>query len=106
MNENIIQKGIYWLMLHSHKNLVYTQRYRSGQPDSKIELEEFQSAKHTLIYGYNLSNICEDYKSIPPSVESVGKLALQNFNKWMEKDINQVSPQYITNFNSTNVNSE
>ena len=106
MNENIIQKGIYWLMLHSHKNLVYTQRYRSGQPDSKIELEEFQSAKHTLIYGYNLSNICEDYKSIPPSVESVGKLALQNFNKWMEKDINQVSPQYITNFNSTNINSE
>ena len=71
MNENIQQKGIYWLMLHSHKNFIYTQRYRSGEPDSEIELEKYQSVKHALIYGYNLENICDDYKSIPPSVKSV-----------------------------------
>ena len=105
MNENIQQKGIYWLMLHSHKNFIYTQRYRSGEPDSEIELEEYQSVKHALIYGYNLENICDDYKSIPPSVKSVGKLALKNCNKWMEEDINQVSPRYITNFNISKVNS-
>ena len=105
MNEKIQQKGIYWLMLHSHKNLIYTQRYLSGEPDSEIELEEYQSMKHTLIYGYNLENICDDYKSIPPSVKSVGKLALKNCNKWMEEDINQVSPSYITNFNISKVNS-
>ena len=105
MNENIQQKGIYWLMLHSHKNLIYTQRYLSGEPDSEIELEKYQSVKHALIYGYNLENICDDYKSIPPSVKSVGKLALKNCNKWMEEDINQVSPRYITNFNISKVNS-
>ena len=105
MNTSIQQKGIYWLMLHSHKNLIYTQRYLSGEPDSEIELEEYQSMKHTLIYGYNLENICDDYKSIPPSVKSVGKLALKNCNKWMEEDINQVSPSYITNFNISKVNS-
>ena len=62
-------------------------------------MEKYQSVKHALIYGYNLENICDDYKSIPPSVKSVGKLALQNYNKWMETDINQVSPNYITNYN-------
>ena len=99
MNVNIQQKGKYWLLLHSHKNQVYAQRYHSGEPDSKIVFEEYQSEKHALIYGYNLENICEDYQSIPPSAKSVGKLALQNYEKWMESDINQVSPNYITNFN-------
>ena len=99
MNVNIQQKGKYWLLLHSHKNQVYAQRYHSGEPDSKIVFEEYQSEKHAPIYGYNLENICEDYQSIPPSARSVGKLALHNYEKWMESDINQVSPNYITNFN-------
>ena len=99
MNAHTKQNGIYWLMLHSHKHLVYTQRYHSGEPDSEISFEEYQSNKHLLIYGHNLENICEDYKSAPPSVQSVGELALQNYDKWMEADLNQVSPNYITNFN-------
>ena len=99
MNVNIQQKGKYWLLLHSHKNQVYAQRYHSGAPDSKIVIEEFQSEKYTLIYGYNLENICEDYHSISPSAKSVGKLALQNYKKWIKSDINHVSPNYITNYN-------
>ena len=99
MNTHIKQNGIYWLMLHSHKRLVYTQRYHSGDPDSEIVLEEFQLGKHELIYGYNLDNICEDYVLTPPSAQSVGESALQNYDKWMETNINLVSPNYITNFN-------
>ena len=99
MNIHIKQKGKYWLMLHSHKNLVYAQRYHSGEPDSEISFEEYQSEKHVLVYGYNLGNLCDDYQSIPPSAQSVGELALQNYNKWMEVDINKVSPNYVTNFN-------
>ena len=99
MNVKIQKNGVYWLMLHSHKDLVYTQRYYSGIPNSEISFEEYQREKHVSVYGYNLENICEDYKSIPPSAQSVGELALQNYDKWKETDINQVSPNYITNFN-------
>ena len=99
MNAQIQLKGIYWLMLHSHKNMVYTQRYHSGEPDSEIVFAKYQSEKYEPVYGYNLASFCEDYKSIPPSAKSVGELALQNYDTWMEKDINQVSPNYITNFN-------
>ena len=99
MNTTIQQKGIYWLMLHSHKNLVYAQRYHSGEPDSEILFEEYQEEKHAPAYGYNLENLCEDYESIPPSAKPVGELALQNYDKWVEVDINKVSPNYITNFN-------
>ena len=99
MNTTIQQKGIYWLMLHSHKNLVYAQRYHSGEPDSEILFEEYQAEKHAPVYGYNLENLCEDYESIPPSAKSVGELALQNYDQWVEVDINKVSPNYVTNFN-------
>ena len=99
MNTTIQQKGIYWLMLHSHKNFVYAQRYHSGEPDSEILFEEYQAEKHAPVYGYNLENFCENYESIPPSAKSVGELALQNYDKWVEVDINKVSPNYITNFN-------
>ena len=99
MNTTIQQKGIYWLMLHSHKNFVYAQRYHSGEPDSEILFEEYQAEKHAPAYGYNLENLCEDYESIPPSAKPVGELALQNYDKWVEVDINKVSPNYITNFN-------
>ena len=99
MNANIQQNGIYWLMLHSHKNLVYAQRYHSEKPVSEIGLEEYHSERHAPIYGFNLDSICEKYQSISPSAQSVGKLALQNYDEWMEADINQVSPNYITNFN-------
>ena len=99
MNATIQQKGIYWLMLHSHKNFVYAQRYHSGEPDSEIIFEEYQAEKHAPVYGYNLENICEYYESIMPSAKSVGELALQNYDKWVEMDINKVSPNYITSFN-------
>ncbi len=104
MNVQIKQKGKYWIMLHSHKDLVYAQRYHSGEPDSEIVLEEYNAEKHKLVYGYNLNYFCNDYKSIPPSVQSVGELALKNYDKWMEADLNNVSPNYTTNFNIGKVN--
>ena len=104
MNFHIQRIGIYWLMLHSHKNLVYSQRYHSGEPDSGIFFEEYQPKKNTLIYGYNLGDLCEDYISILPSAKSVGELALKNYDKWVETDINLVSPNYITNFNLGKLN--
>jgi len=99
MNSQIQQGGIYCLMLHSHRNFVYTQRYHSGVPDSNIGFKEYQPQKQVPIYGYNLENFCGCYKSIAPSAKSVGELALQNYDKWMEVNLNKVSPNYVTNFN-------
>ena len=104
MNANIQQKGTYWLMLHSHKKFVYAQCYHSGEPESEIVFEEYQSDKHSLIYGYNLDHLCENYHSIPPSAQSVGELALQNYDQWMETNQNKISPNYITNYNLDKLN--
>jgi len=106
MNAHIQQDGFYWLILHSHKNLVYVQRYHLGEPVSEIGFEEFHLKRNASIYGFNLKNLCSDYKSIPPSAKSVGELALQHYNEWMETDLDQVSPNYITNINLRKVKTE
>ena len=99
MNAHIKQEGIYWVILHSHKNMVYAQRYNSGRPDSEIIYEKFQMKKYINIYGFNLEKICEYYESAPPSAQYIGELALKNYDKWLETDLNQIAPNYIANFN-------
>ena len=99
MNTAIHHVGIYWVLLHSHKNMVYAQRYHSGKPDSDVECVEFRLDRHTPLYGFNLDILCEDYVPTSPSANLVGKLALQYYYDWRETDLNQIRPNYITHFN-------
>ena len=99
MNRTINYEGIYWVLLHSHKNMVYAQRYHAGRPVAEIEFGEYQSKKYFSVYGFNLENFCNDYISISPSAKSIGELGLQNYDKWAQKDLNQVTPNYINSFN-------
>ena len=101
MNKGISKEGIYWVLLHSHKNVVFTQRFHSGEPDSDIECEFFDPRKFKHPYGFNLDILCDpgDYETSPPSSKYVGELALQYYDELAECDLNRITPNYITNFN-------
>ena len=99
MNIYIKKKGIYWIMLHSHKNQFYVQRFNSGEPDSEITIETFQPQEHKHIYGFNLGEYYDSYIVTPPSAKAVGILAIQNFHSWIEHDIDKISPNYVKNYN-------
>ena len=101
MNAGISRQGLYWVLLHSHKNVVFAQRFCSGKPDSEIECELFSSEKYLQRFGFNLDTICDssEYESTPPSAKFVGELALQFYDIWVESDLNQITPNYVTNFN-------
>ena len=101
MNAGISRQGLYWVLLHSHKNVVFAQRFCSGKPDSEIECELFSSEKYLQRFGFNLDTVCDssEYESSPPSAKFVGELALQFYDKWAESDLNQITPNYVTNFN-------
>jgi len=102
INRRISREGIYWVLLHSHKNVVFAQRFASGVPDSQIECKIFNVGKYIHPYGFNLDTICNpsDYECSPPSSEYVGELAIQFYDKWAESNLNQITPNYVTNFNS------
>ena len=101
MNRSISQNGVYWLLLHSHKNMVFIQQFNSGKPDSEIECELFDPKKYIPRFGFNLDSICKpgDYEMVPMSAQFVGELALQYFDKWANIDLSQVTPNYVTSFN-------
>ena len=101
MNKGISREGIYWILLHSHKNVVFAQRFHSEDPESIIKCVVFDSEKYIQPYGFNLETLCDslDYKSSPPSSKNVGELALKYYDKWAESDLNQITPNYVTNFN-------
>ena len=101
MNAGISRDGVYWVLLHSHKNVVFAQRFCSGKPDSEIECELFRAEKYLQLFGFNLDTICDssEYESTPPSAKFVGELALQFYDIWAESDLNQITPNYVTNFN-------
>jgi tRNA threonylcarbamoyladenosine biosynthesis protein TsaB len=101
MNAGISKQGMYWVLLHSHKNVVFAQRFCSGKPDSEIECELFRAERYLQRFGFNLDTVCDssEYEPSPPSSKFVGELAVRFYDKWAESDLNQITPNYVTNFN-------
>ena len=101
MNRGISKKGVYWVLLHSHKEMVFAQRFTSGISDSEIEYEVFDMERYIKPHGFNLDTVCkpEEYEPAPPSSKYVGELAIKCYDKWAEFDLNQITPNYVTNFN-------
>tara|TARA_B100000945_G_C20418676_1_gene616555 strand:- start:1623 stop:2213 length:591 start_codon:yes stop_codon:yes gene_type:complete len=99
LNTNIIQNGGYCIMLHSHKNFVYSQRFLNGEINSEIEFDIIENITYKKVFGYNLDGICKNYTKILPSAKSVVELAKENYNNWIITDLSKLSPNYITNFN-------
>ena len=96
INYNINVEGNYCIMLHSHKEYVYLQNYFSGKAMTEVFFVDYKSKKNELIYGFNLDSLDVDFVLAPPSVEAVGKLAIERFMDWKEEEINKVTPNYIT----------
>ena len=101
MNRGISREGVYWVLLYSHKDMVFAQRFVSGESDSEIKYEVFDMERYINPHGFNLDTVYnqEEYKLAPPSSKYVGELAIQCYDKWAESDLNQITPNYVTNIN-------
>ena len=105
INRGISRKGLYWVLLHSHKDVVFVQRFNSGRPDSQIECKVYTAEHYIFPVGFNLDAVCksEEYESAPPSSKYVGELALRFFHQWAESNLNRITPNYLTNINIGNI---
>ena len=101
MNRSISRNGVYWVLLHSHKNMVFAQQFNTGIPDSEIECVPFDADEYCPRFGFNMNSICkpEDYGLAPMSAKFVGELAIQNYDKWVNINLSQVIPNYVSTFN-------
>ena len=105
INCSISRSGKYWVVLHSHKNIVFAQRFNSGKPDSRIECREFDSKRYKNVVGFNLDKFYEQkkYEFSAPSSKNVGKLGIEKFNQLAEKNISLIVPNYISNINNKRI---
>ena len=105
MNREISREGVYWILLHSHKDVVFAQRFNSGSPDSQIECKVCNAERYIYPVGFNLDIVCKptEYEPAPPSSKYVGELAIQYFDKWAQSNLNTITPNYVTNYNLRNI---
>ena len=83
MNKGIDKKGTYWVVLYSHKNIVFSQKFKDGITDSEIRCEEFSLKRYNCIIGFNLESICDSnkYDNIIPSSKYIGEIAIKRFSE-------------------------
>lgn len=101
MNQSVGYPGDYTILLYSHKNLVFHQQFKGGEPKSDVECVAFESISSENIFGFNLEKLIQmnSANTAKPSAKYVGKLAICHFKKWAVTDFNIVVPNYITEFN-------
>jgi len=88
--------------LHSHKNLVYAQKFARGVPAGDAMCVPISALEDLPVFGYGLKasgELAGPLTIVTPSAEHVGVLALAKFDEWKQSDLNQIQPCYLTEFN-------
>jgi len=107
INEGVDRKGLYTILLHSHKDVVFEQTFNSGKIKSEVISAKFDKDKYNKPIGFNLDLMGDDidYESVSPSSVNLGKLAMRYFDDLAEKNLKVITPNYITSFNSKIISS-
>ena len=97
--EGVFEKNEHYIVLYSHSNMVYAQKFEDHKSVGKILYKTIDSIIHDKIYGYGLNNkvFSIDYVNIVPSAKLVGLSAIKNYDIWLENDIKKISPNYVSN---------
>jgi len=100
MDMNINENFPHWVCIHSHRNMVFAQKFHEHESVSEplcIPLDDLDSFP---IFGTELQNNNDIYfTEILPTSKNIGIFALKNVIELMEKDLQKVSPFYLTEFN-------
>ena len=96
MNMNIRDKNEYYICIYSHRKYVYSQLYKKSINHGKPNCTNIEHLKKIKIYGYGLDKIDNvNYQEIIPNSRIIGEFALKNYKKFIEHDINKVTPIYL-----------
>jgi tRNA threonylcarbamoyl adenosine modification protein YeaZ len=108
----------YRIWLKSHKNIFFEQKlnYQNNSLiEQQIEVKRFDKLNdhdlpNELILHWNCDEFFENMKStknifqVIPSANKIGKLAIDNFDAWVENKPHNLVPNYISPFEIRNNN--
>lgn len=98
MNMYIKNKYPYWICIHSHKNMVFAQKFEQCKPTFKSACISLSELNTDIVYGYNLEKMSSDFKfkKISPCSEKIGLFALKYYKSIAKKNSKDISPIYLT----------
>ena len=98
-------KDEFTVMMYSHRDIIYYQRFTSSnigyKPINEEKVGSWNSIEHTesgTHYGCEKLMANETYPSTHPSAEMTGLLAEKNFNDWVLENPYALEPNYISPF--------
>ena len=96
-NNQIKDKGYYYICLYSHRDNVFYQLYKNGEPISEQICSNFSDLNPDYnIYGYNLDMFSDiNYIKIDPSSKDIGLYAYENYNSLLIKDPDKLESIYL-----------
>ncbi|MBC8311063.1 MAG: tRNA (adenosine(37)-N6)-threonylcarbamoyltransferase complex dimerization subunit type 1 TsaB [Candidatus Marinimicrobia bacterium] len=101
MDMNIVEASPHWVCIHSHKNMVFAQKFHNHESISEPQCISVDDLDIAPIFGTELqkNNIEVEFTEILPSSKNIGRFALKNSAELAEKALKKVSPFYLTEFN-------
>jgi tRNA A37 threonylcarbamoyladenosine modification protein TsaB len=101
MDMEIDEESPHWLCIHSHKNMVFAQKFHKHEPVNEPTCIPVGGLDTSPVFGTELlkTNIEKDFTEILPSSQNIGRFALNNAAELAEKEYEKVSPFYLTEFN-------
>jgi len=98
---NINENSPHWVCIHSHRDMVFAQKFHKHESVSEPLCVSVNDLDASPIFGTELKNNNSDFNftEILPSSKHIGIFALKNMTELMEKDLQKVSPFYLTEFN-------
>ena len=101
MDMDIDQDSPHWQCIHSHRNMVYAQKFDKHEPVNKAACIPVEDLDASPIFGTELQKIKGniDFIEILPSSQNIGRFALNNAAELLERDYKKVSPFYLMEFN-------
>jgi len=103
LDKQVAEKSEHWIAIYSHKNLVFAQKFCNQRNISEPNCIPFDELSNIPVFGYGISKYITlvNYTEILPSSRFIGEIAIENFTRLKEEDINSVRPFYLTEFNLT-----
>jgi|TARA_B110000438_G_scaffold180122_1_gene172124 tRNA threonylcarbamoyl adenosine modification protein YeaZ len=89
----------HWVCIHSHKNMVFAQKFNNHEPVNDATCIPVENLDAAPVFGTELQKCNIDFNEILPSSQTIGRFALNNAAALAEKDYQKVSPFYLTEFN-------
>ncbi len=89
------------VLLYSHRDVVYKQKYAGGDPKSVEEVTIWSDIEHSglcIHYGCGKLMDKENYSSVPPSARMTGLLGEKHYDEWVVTQPYDLVPNYISPF--------